>query len=155
MNENFSQKLFMLRRASFKNKINKAVGMLTDPHDSVQINNALKYLDNSKQRVVLLDRIIYLRDQKSKRDEESRFQQMKPLLQRVSKKLSHKTTGELKFEKVVYDMKKIQTPQRKAVSKTSLSCLTTELEAYRETPINKSKQQMRLSAILNTDSTSY
>lgn len=63
----------MLRRASFKNKISNAVGMLTDPHDSVQINNALKYLDNSKQRVVLLDRIIYLRDQKSKRDEESRF----------------------------------------------------------------------------------
>ena len=48
MNENFSQKLFMLRRASFKNKISNAVGMLTDPHDSVQINNALKYLDNSK-----------------------------------------------------------------------------------------------------------
>ena len=61
--------------------------MIHDPNDISQINTALKYLEEAKQRSVFLERVVEMRRVKNLNIENQKLIDLKDILQKVSKRL--------------------------------------------------------------------
>ncbi|CAD8084480.1 unnamed protein product [Paramecium primaurelia] len=110
---NCSQKIHLLKQKRNKDMLNQAIQDLKNPFDPLQVSKALKFLENQMQRKALLDQIIYIREQKRKKEEFDKMSSMRGILNKVSKRLSIVKNQEVKYTRDHNDFKIMQEERNK------------------------------------------
>lgn len=91
----------------------KAVSQLRNPFDPHQVSQALKFLENHVQRKALLDKIIFIREQRRKKEEFDKMSSMRGILSKVSKRFSIVKNQEVKYSRDHNDFKVLQEERNK------------------------------------------
>ncbi|CAD8098557.1 unnamed protein product [Paramecium sonneborni] len=110
---NCSQKIHLLKQKRNKDMLNQAIQELKNPFDPLQVSKALKFLENQVQRKALLDQIIYIREQKRKKEEFDKMSSMRGILNKVSKRFSIVKNQEVKYARDHNDFKIMQEERNK------------------------------------------
>ncbi|CAD8165803.1 unnamed protein product [Paramecium octaurelia] len=110
---NCSQKIHLLKKKRNKDMLSQAVQEMKNPFDPLQVSKALKFLENHVQRKALLDQIIYIREQKRKKEEFYKMSSMRGILNKVSKRFSIVKNQEIKYNRDHNDFKIMQEERNK------------------------------------------
>ncbi|CAD8167440.1 unnamed protein product [Paramecium pentaurelia] len=110
---NCSQKIHLLKQKRNKDMLNQAIQELKNPFDPLQVSKAIKFLENQVQRKALLDQIIYIREQKRKKEEFDKMSSMRGILNKVSKRFSIVKNQEVKYTRDHNDFKIMQEERNK------------------------------------------